>query len=58
MANWTLEELKKIQTMPFPEGSVLQYVDRNPTLYHNITDKAGREIAGNQPSPIPEEPCE
>jgi hypothetical protein len=58
MTKWTLDELKKIKAMPFPEGSAKQFEDRYPILYHNIRDKKGHLITGDILSPIPKEPNE
>ena len=56
MRNWALEELKKIQALPFPEGTARESVERTPAIYHNMRNKAGRDITGNTSSPVPQEP--
>jgi hypothetical protein len=52
MSQWFQQELLKIQACRFPQGTRLRYVERTPSIYHNVPGKEKKT-----PSPVPKEPA-
>ena len=51
MTQWFQAELLKIRACPFPKGSRLRYVERTPSVFHNVPGEDKKK-----PSPVPKEP--
>ncbi len=52
MTQWFQAELLKLRACPFPKGSRLRYVERTPSIFHNVPGKDKKT-----PSPVPKEPA-
>ena len=50
MTTWFQDKFANFQSCPFPKDSKRTFVDRTPSIYHNVPSKVG-----HKPSPIPTE---